>query len=174
MPKICVLLLLSSFSHAQTACGVYQLKIGSKRDAVLSDLQKRGCDVKLNAPEDGLERDVVLLKDGQEYAYEELYFTEGKLVSLWSCSPWFTSAEKAFAALYRELALHSSPNKPELDKKNILGQRKVDGRVFLQKPVFEEFGDKIIFDVADGSIFLNLRTGRNGGTSVQVSTVRNR
>jgi len=167
------IMLLSSVSYAQT-CSVYQLKIGSKRDVVLSDLQKRGCDVKLNAPKNGLERAVVLLKDNEEYAYHELYFTDGKLFSLWSCSSWFTSAEKAFGALYKELAMHSSPDRPERDKKSILGQRKVDGRVLLQKPVLEEVVDKIIFDVDDGSIFLNLRTGRDGGTSVQVSTVRNR
>jgi len=94
------IMVLSSVSYAQT-CSVYQLKIGSKRDVVLSDLQKRGCDVKLNAPKNGLERAVVLLKDNEEYAYHELYFTDGKLFSLWSCSSWFTSAEKAFAALYK-------------------------------------------------------------------------
>lgn len=174
MYKTCLFLLLSSLCYSQPTCRVNQLKIGTGRDFVLSDLHRIGCELKLNTPEDGLERDVIVLKDDEEYAYHELYFMDGKLRTVWSNSAWFTSAEKAFGALYKELAMHSLPDRPTLDRNDTLGQRKLDGRVLLQKPVLGENRETILFDVEDGSILLNLMTGRDGVTTVQVSTVRNR
>jgi len=173
MLKVLTLLLLSlTLAHAQTTCSVFQLKIGSMREMVLADLHHKGCELRLNPPNAGLEDDLVLLPKIEDYAYHEIIFIDGRLKAVWSYSPAFRSAEMAFTAFFGELSVHSYPDLG-LDRKNLLGQRNVGKRVFLQNPVRVHHAEKIGVDVDNRTVFLETIEEKDGTSSVRVAVVRN-
>jgi hypothetical protein len=170
-----VLLLLSYTCVAQGNCRVYDLKIGTTRDAVLSELKNRGCELKINVPDDGLEDDLVLPPGDDKYAYQEVMFEKGKLVAVWSYSPYFSSAEEAFSRLFEELVKHSTPDHPGDKAHDVLGQRSISASVFLQRPIDESFFRALVgFEVDNGSVILKMKKSKDGIVGVEVATVRNR
>jgi len=170
-----VLLLLSYTCVAQGNCRVYDLKIGTTRAAALSELKNRGCELKIDAPDNGLEDDLVLSAGDDKYSYHEIIFDKGKLRAVWSYSPLFSSAEKALSSLYEELVKHSTPDHPEKKLNDVLGKRSVSASVFLQRPIDESISLATVgFDVENGTVFLKTKKSKDGIVGVEVATVRNR
>lgn len=172
MLKLLTFLLLSSLAHAQSTCSVFQLEIGSMREIVLADLHHKGCELRLNPPDAGLEDDLVLPSRVEDYAYHEIVFIHGRLRAVWSYSPAFRSAEMAFTAFFRELSVHSHPDLAA-DRKNLLGQRNVGTHIFLQSPVRINHAEKIGVGVDNGTVFLETTEEKDGTISVRVAVVRN-
>jgi hypothetical protein len=172
---VSVLLLLSYTCVVQENCRVYDLKLGAMRDAVLSELKNRGCELKINVPDNGVEDDLVLLASDDKYAYHEIIFRKGKLSAVWSYSPYFSSAEKAFSGLFEELVKHSMPDAPGDKATDALGQRSIKGNVFLQRPIDESFFLATVgFEVDNGTVILKMKKSKDGMVAVRVETVRNR
>jgi hypothetical protein len=168
-------LLLSYTCAAQGNCRVFDLQIGATRELVLSELKHRGCELKIEAPENGLEDDLVLRASDDKYSYNEIIFDKGKLRAVWSYSPLFFSADRAFSRLYEELAKHSTADNPMKKLNDALGQRSVGASVFLQRPIDESiFLATVGFEVEDGTVFVKMKKSKDGSVGVEVETVRNR
>jgi len=166
-------LLVSCSCIAQDDCRVYDLQIGTARDIILSELKHRGCKLKIEAPEGGLEDDLVLPSNGDKYSHHEVIFGKGKLLSVWSYSPYFSSAERAFSRLFEELAKHSTPDNPGKKTYDTLGQRSVGATVFLQRPIAEDLGGDVVgFSVENGTVILRMKKTRDGAIEVRVEAAR--
>jgi hypothetical protein len=175
MRLIVSLLIAFSFSWpCRAGCRVDDVQIGRARDTVVSGLKSRGCEIRPNAPENGLEDDLVIPPDNDRYAYYEVIFEGRKLAAVWSYSPVYTSAEDAFSRFYEELVVHSAASQPNDRAFDRLGQRRISsGDVVLQRPVTEEFRT-IGIDVDDGTVWMKLNKAKGEAAGVRVETVRTR
>ena len=174
---IVALLALAPLCSAQARCRVSDLKIGSSRDAVLAELTKRNCELKLSAaPSDGLQSDIMIPKDVDEkYWYYEVIFSRDKLVAVWSYSRIYKDSKEAFLAVYEELVPHSKAVEGSRPA-DMLGMRTLDATLSLRRPISEELQQiepqAVIFDIRDLRVAFQLKKSKDGTEGVMVVTVR--
>jgi hypothetical protein len=166
---IFILLFLSVCCVAQNTCSPLAIPLGTKRDSALAKLKEQACKLKLDeAMQDGLQDDLVFpTTHDTEFEYFELISMDGKLSAVWSYTPYFESAQKAFDALFSVLVLNSKIDSGKGG--DVLGQRHFVGEVLLQRP--PSTGDPSIhFDLSDGAVILESRNKEKG---VRIARVRN-
>jgi hypothetical protein len=174
-PRLIILSIILWTSVANADCIVSDLQIGKARDGVLSELKSRGCQLKIAVPEGGLEDDLVLSSDDDRYSYHEVIFDNGKLRAVWSYSPLYTSADKAFSALLQELLVHSTPDHPGDRARDALGQRNLAASVFLQRPLTEVIGlGTVGFELENGTVTFEMKKTKDGTLGVRVAKSRDR
>lgn len=173
-----VLFIASAHTIAHSACTLSNIKIGTLRGSALTTVRQEGCKLKLDESGQRLEDDIVLADPGDKYDYYELIFIDGKLGAVWTYFPLFTSAEKAFSALFEELVTHSTPFQAAKGSGKLadsLGARNVAGKVLLERPLSQDLGlEKIKVDVDDGTIFMTKEPAKDATMGIRVGFIRSR
>jgi hypothetical protein len=170
MSKLLLMILLCGYCVAQNNCSTAEIPIGIKRDLAIAQLREQGCKLRLGEPtKDSVQDDIVIpATRDSEFEYFELISIDGKVGAVWTYTPYFESAQKAFDALFKVLVLNSKMDSGK--GADLLAQRHFLGQITLQRPLTT--GDpSIFFDLNDGSVVLENRTKKAG---VRVARVRNR